>query len=335
MPWAPVVIAVVGAVVGVAGSLVQGSMAQSAANAQAAYQQQQAEQTRQIAQYNAEIQRQNAEVAYQMASAQAIANQNIMQVNAAMAMQNAAFAEVQALGAHRQYEQGLLNAKQQEIEGMASRRQGEEEARRKREEHSRSLAQIRSKYAASGVTMEGSPLEILGDAARIAETAVQDVAYTTELSSRKQFREAEIKKFEAGFSLIEEKGFQVQASNFRNEALIAEYKSDLFGYESAIAGASYRIKLNESRLTEIAGNAEAEGYEFAASMSRYQGEMAMVGGMWGAASSAVSSLGSAFGGGSFGGGLAKTSMPTSNLSFGGAKSLGSGSLFGGGSYFRT
>jgi hypothetical protein len=312
-------------------------MAQSAANAQAAYQQQQAEQTRQIAAYNAEIQRQNAEVAYQMAVAQSQANQNIMQVNAAMAMQNAAFAEVQAFGARQQYEQGLLNAKQQEIEGEASRRQGEEEARRKREEHTRALAQIRSKYAASGVTMEGSPLEVLGDAARIAETAVQDVAYTTELQSRKQYREAEIKRFEAGFSLIDEAGFKVQASNFRNEALIAEYKADLFGYESAIAGASYRIKLNEARLTEIAGEEEARGYEFASSMSRYQGQMAMTGAIFGAASSGISGLGSAIGGfskiPSFGGGL--SSYSTQNLSFGGAKSMGSSSLFGGGSYFRA
>src|SRR4030095_12655892 len=109
------------------------------------------------------------------------------------------------------------------------------------------------------------------------------------------------------------------------------------GYESAIAGSSYRIKLNEARLTEIAGEAEAQGYEFASSMSRYQGQMAMTGAMFGAVSSGISGLGSAFGkggfGGGFGGGL--SSYSTSNLSFGGARSLGSSSLFGGGSYFRA
>jgi hypothetical protein len=334
MPQALPIIAVVGTVVSVAGSLIGGMQQQSAANAQAAFQQQQAEQARQIANYNAEIQRQNAEVAYQMQVAQSQANQNIMQINAAMQMQNAAFAEVQAFGARQQYEQGMLNAKQQEIEGEASRRQGEEEARRKREENARSLAMVRSKYAASGVTMEGSPLEVLGDAARIAETAVQDVAYTTELSSRKQYREAEIKKFEAGFSLIDEAGFKVQASNYRNEALISEYRSDLYGYESAIAGASFRIKLNEARLTEIAGEEEARGYEFASSMSRYQGQMAMTGSMFGAASSLISGVGSAFGGGKSFGGFGGGAAPTAGLSFGGAKSISPSSLGGGGGYFR-
>ena len=165
----------------------------------------------------------------------------------------------------------MLNAKQQEIEGEASRRQGEEEARRRREENARSLAMVRSKYAASGVTQEGSPLEVLGDAARIAETAVQDVAYTTELSSRKQYREAEIKKFEAGFSLIDEAGFKLP------------------GFQLSQRGAHFRIPLGSLWLRECnrwrqfpdqaersAPDRDCRGRggprdEVAFSMSRYQG----------------------------------------------------------------
>ena len=296
----------IGAGVGALGSMAGAQAQQQAYQQQAAMQQQQAIQAQQIAAYNATMQRQNAEVAYQMAVYQSQANQNIAQVNIAMATQNAAFAEVQAYGSRQAYEQGLLNAEQQKIEAEAARAQGREEVNRKRQENLSKMALIRAKYGASGVTPEGSPLEVLSEAASLAETAVQDVAYTAELSSRKQYREAEIKRFEASFHLIDEMGHKVEASNARNEAIKFGYESKLYEYDSAIAGAKYRIGLNEARLTELSGAAEAWGFKEQAKQSQYQGQAAMTAGMFGAASSIIGGIGSAASSFSSFGGMAKT-----------------------------
>jgi hypothetical protein len=282
MPWAPAVIAGVSAVVGIAGSLIGGAQQASALQAQAAAQQQQAEQTRQIAAYNAEIQRQNAQVQFQMAQYQAQSNANLAAMNQAAAIANANLAQVQAVGARNQYDQGLLNAQQEEMEAEATRAQGREEARRAREENERKLATIRSRIGATGTTFEGSNLEQLADAARLAEVTVQDMSYVTELQSRKQYRQAEITKWEAGFSLIDEYGFNVQKQNYSNQAVRYGYESQLFEYDTAIAGAQYRIGLNQAKLTELSGKAEANAYEFQAAQSRYSAKASLIGGAFGA-----------------------------------------------------
>lgn len=55
------------------------------------------------------------------------------------------------------------------------RRQAMDEERRIRDESSKILGQMRASYGASGVTMEGSPLEVLRESAKNAEL---DALYT-------------------------------------------------------------------------------------------------------------------------------------------------------------
>jgi hypothetical protein len=289
------VTSVVGTVVGVAGSLIGASQQAAAMRAQAAAQEAQAAQAQQIASYNAQIQRQNAQVAYQLATYQAQSQAQLAAMNQAAAVNNAAMAQVQATGARMQYDQGLLNAKQQELEAENVRAQGREEASRKREENEQRISQIRSRYGASGVTFEGSPLVVLSDAARLGESAVQDVVYATELESRKQYRAAEIEKFKAGFSLIDEMGYNVEAQNLRNQAARFGYESTLAEYDTAIAGARFRIGLNEARLTELAGGAQAYGMRAEAAQSRYAANASLIGGAFGAVSKGLSGISSAVG----------------------------------------
>lgn len=295
MPWAAAVVGVVGAVVGAAGSLIAGSQQASAMRSQAAAQEVAARQQQQIAMYNAEMQRQNSYVEYQMMQAQSQSAQNLAMFNQAVAANNANLAQFQAMGARNQYEQGLLNAKQKEIEAEATRGRGREEMDRQRQENSLRISMLRSKYGASGVTFEGTPLEVLSDAARIGEVAVQDMAYATELESRKTYREAELEKWGAGFSLIDEYGFKVQAQNYKNQVLRYEYEANLAGYDSAIAGAQYRIGLNKAKLIELGGEMEYRAGMFEAAQSRYAAKGAMIGGAFGAVSSGLSGIGSALG----------------------------------------
>lgn len=291
MAFAPAIIAGVSAVVGIAGSLIGASQQAGALEAQAAAQEQQARTQMQIAQYNAEIQRQNAQVQFQMAEFQAQSNANLAAMNQAAALANANLTQVQAVGARNQYEQGLLNARQEEMGAEATRAQGREEARRTREENERKLASIRSRIGASGTTFEGSNLEMLADSARLAEVTVQDIGYVTELQSRKEYRQAEITKFKAGFSLIDEYGFNIQTQNFKNQATRFGYESQLYEYDTAIAGAQYRIGLNQARLTELSGKAESQATQFAAAQSRYAAKGAMVSGAFGAVSAGISGVG--------------------------------------------
>jgi hypothetical protein len=290
MPWVAPALAVVGTIISVGGSLLSASAQASAAEAQA-------ENARAIAAYNADIQRQNVEVNYQMALYQAQSNQNLAQISQAAAINNANMALLQAGGARQQYNQQLENEKQKQMEAAATRAQAREAADRQRQENAQKLSQIRSKYAASGVTFEGTPLEVLSDAARIGESAAQDIAYAGELQSRKEYREAAIERFKGEFALLDEKQYTVEAQNLKNQAARFGYESSLYEFDSAIAGVQKQIGYNKARLTELAGAAEAQGYEYAAQQSRI-GMIGSIGqGIGGLASAAYMYKGS----GGFGG----------------------------------
>jgi hypothetical protein len=262
----------------------------SAQRAAAAAQEAQARQAQQIANYNAQIQRQNAEVAYNLATYQAQSNAQLAAMNASAMAANAAMADVQAVGARQAYNQGLQNAEQQKLQADAVRRQGSEEASRKRQENEQRIALVRSKVGASGVTFEGSPLVVLADAARIGESAAQDIVYSAELQSRKDLRQGEIEKFKAGASLIDELGYKVEAQNLRNKGAMYGYESSLAEYDTAIAGAKYRIGLNEARLTELAGGAQAYGLQAQAAQSRYAANASLISGIGGAIGSGLQGI---------------------------------------------
>lgn len=281
---------VASAVVGIGTSLIGGSMQASAQQAAAEAQMQEAENTRAIAQYNANIQRQNNQVSYQMALYQASYSTQLAQMNQAMMIGNAQMAETQGAYARKAYEQEVENAKQKELQASASRAQAREAADREREKNRQQLATIRSKYGAAGVAFEGSPLVVLAEAARLGESAVQDIAYSGELQSRKELREAEIERFKGYGTLLEAKGFDVEAMNFRNRAAMYGYESNLYEFDSAIAGAKFRIGENQARLVELGGEAKAQSYEFAAYQSSLQAQASLIGGFTGAASAAVGGI---------------------------------------------
>lgn len=281
----------ISAVVGVVGTLISAGSQAAAAQSQAQYQnqaaqaaaqaqQQQAANAQAIANYNASISRQNADVAYKLASYQAAANVDLSQVNQAAALRNAQLADMQRQGAQKAYDQQLANAKQQEMEAAAVRAQTLEQASRTRDENAKALSNIRARYGGSGVTFEGSPVAVLGDAAAIGELAVQDMVYAGELEGRKQIREAEITKFEAQYSLIDAFGFQVQGMNARAQARRFAYEGELYAYDSAIAGVQKQIGYNQARLQELSGSAEAQGYQFQAQQSILEGQAAIAAGSY-------------------------------------------------------
>ena len=336
-PYIAIGASVIGAGVGVVTSISAAQQQSAALSAQAEAQRQQAIQAQQIADYNASIQRQNADVAFQLAQYQASAtnanaefnkqaaliNQRQVLLSRKTAEQNQQaqllnqqFALEQAGAARKQYEQGLANAQTQKEYADQIRAQGEEEARRKREENDRKLATIRAKYAGSGVTFEGSPLVVLSDAATLAETTVQDIAYVTELERQKQLRVAEVEEFQAGFSLLDEQGFKVQALNFagaaeaagrdvmglgleaqnyRNQRLQYQYQQDLTSFDTAIAGARQSIAYNEAKLTELAGGAQAYGFQAQAAATEAAASASLISGYAGAAKAAVGGFQQAYG----------------------------------------
>lgn len=298
-----------------------------------------AESAQQMAAYNAQIQQQHAQVAYQMQVQQAeqanavaaanfqlsqfnqkqqasiaAANQQLLssqtqvsQMNAMIQRRNAGLMEAnatlsasQAAFARKQYEAELSNSATLDKYAEAQRAQSREETRRIREETERRMAVIQSKYGGSGVTFEGSPLVVLADAARLAETSAQDQAYIGELESRKTIREAELTRFKAGYSLIDEAGFMSQAAGFQlkaagsrldafasrveaygygvkgfeigAQAAMYDYQSEIeqanflnqqqsANYDEMIAGAKYKIALNEAELTRYEGSVQASAYK--------------------------------------------------------------------------
>lgn len=330
------------AVVGIAAtgfSLIQGqqassqaaAMAQQQANQQAMIQQQnamvahsmavaQAQQQAQIASFNMQVaaQQQSANQALVAQNRQiALAQASVEAQNIEIAKRNANLARTQAQMAQNQHDVGLQNAKQLEDQGNAVRAQQREEARRLREESEQRIAAIRSKYAGSGVTFEGSPLIVLADAAQLAETSVQDSAYIAELEARKQFREGEMAKFKAGFSLLDKAGYLNQAAAFEASAFASEvdqfnaisaaeatriesfniaargaqdqatFATQIAGaqYDTLIAGAKNRIALNEAELTRFGGAAQAFSIQSQARANMISGIGDLAGGAIGAVSS--------------------------------------------------
>lgn len=290
------IIGIVGAVASAVGtgiSLIaqQSAAQQAAANAQA------------IANYNARIQEVNAQTAYQIQVQQAEYTAQAARANQQLALFNQRSAEAQAesqkrffeysksvslanaAAAQQRYEAQLQQAKALGEQGEAERAKSREEARRLREENERRISQIRGKYAASGVSFEGSPLVVLSDAARLAETAVQDLVYVGELEARKQFRAGELQKFEAGFTLLEKANFEAEAfaaetqsfsaqnlaasKAYESQILALNYENQILAatYDTYIADAERKAALNQASLTRMGGEAQASNIRSASTAS--------------------------------------------------------------------
>ena len=251
--------AIIGVVVAGVGMIVQMSAAnQAAQNAQA------------IANYNAMIQQRNAQIVYQQQVYQA-------QQAAAIAANNQAMVAAQVAVAAQNRDVGLQNAQILRDQVESVRMQQREEASRLREESERRIGVMRAKYGASGVTFEGSPLVVLADAARLAETQVQDKLYIAELESRKLFRAADITEYQAETEFALAKyGGAVQTANY-------QLQRDAAAYDTLIAGAKNKIALSAAELTRFEGNVQAQAY-------RAEGTQALISGIGGMASSIGSGM---------------------------------------------
>ena len=133
-------------------------------------QQQQADNSKKIAEYNAAIQRQQAEINAALAGRQNEINQRALELQSQQAE--------------------VIKQQAGQVEQTAN-----EQQRRARLEQQRMIAAQRAAYAKAGVMTEGSPIAVLAETAGIFELQNQDVAYEADLRSRALQREAELTKF--------------------------------------------------------------------------------------------------------------------------------------------
>lgn len=104
----------------------------------------------------------------------------------------------QAVGAFRQGEAeamaGEYNAQVAEQNSEMSRIQGIEDERRQRIQGAKALGSTRAAYGASGVTLEGSPLDVLEESARNAEMDALTVRHQGEMRTAAYKQEAEMSR---------------------------------------------------------------------------------------------------------------------------------------------
>ncbi len=205
-------------------------------------QQQQAANARRIGAYNAAIEEQNAAI-------QAMMTQYQYSMDAARAQ--------------AQYDVGMMNAQSVANQVPGIEAQSREQTKRLREQQEAILGQQRAQYGHSGVTVEGSPLEVLADTARKTELSIQDEAYKAELARRDKLRQAELMRYDAGFSLLD----------------VAQAK-----YMGQLAGITKQIGYQGANLTRMKAASEAQGYQM-------QSYATLVSGLGSAASTASSGLG--------------------------------------------
>jgi len=182
-------------------------------------QQQQAGNARRIGAYNAAIQEQNADVQAMMTQYQY---------------------GMDATRAQAQYDAGMMNAQSiaNQVPGIEA--QSREQISRMRDQQDRVIGSQRAAYGHSGVTIEGSPLEVLADTARQTELGIQDEAYKAELMRRDKLREAEMARYQAGFSLL--------------DAAQAKYMGQ-------IAGITKQIGYQGANMTRMQAASDAQGLQ--------------------------------------------------------------------------
>ena len=213
---------------------------------------------------------------------QMLANYNARQAEA-QGMAQRQFYDYNKSIAEQRYKAQLQQATAFDQQAIARRAESREEARRLREENEARISMIRGKYAASGVAFEGSPLVVLSDAARLAETSVQDQFYVGEIEAREKFRAAEVTRFEGASSLVQDiaaadiSSFnaqnlaasqayeaKIQSVNFENQILAAQY-------DTFIADAQRRSSLAQASLTALGGEMQASNIRAESSANLFSG----------------------------------------------------------------
>lgn len=192
-------------------------------------QQQQARTAQRMAEYNSAIQRQDAEVQTRLALYQAGVNAQMAQAQAQAKFNNA---------------QSLAN----QVPGVEA--QSRERARRLREEKERMLSMQRAKFANSGVVNEGTPLVVLADSSQLSDLNIRGAMHEGELQRQDLLRQADLAKFEGGFSLLE---------------------ADQQRYKGLAATAGQRIQNQQADYTRLVGDVDASQYRAQATASLISG----------------------------------------------------------------
>jgi hypothetical protein len=207
--WIGLGVSVIGIAASVGSSLMQGAAASSAAGMNADILEKNAaldlrSATLQIEGeiYDAKVSEQNAELALRggqldESNARLAGLQN--ELNTAHAVESSRMdAKMSRIDASLQMRSArTLNSHARGVES-----QGRERISRFREQGARVLAVTRGRVAKAGVTMEGSPLEVMADTAANVELGAQDVAFETAMTSRSYDLQADNERQGAKRSLL-------------------------------------------------------------------------------------------------------------------------------------
>jgi type II secretory pathway pseudopilin PulG len=177
----------------------------------------------------------------QAASAQRMAQYNYSIQRQQMEMQ----ARMQSIAADQQYQAGMQNAKTMENEGLRVEQEARERARRMRTENERLAGAQRARFGKAGVVMEGTPLMVMAESAGLMELAVADELYKANNERSAFYRKAEVEKWQAGYSLIDQAAadYNAATSTFRAQPILMEGQNTaqalrVNSYGSLISGVS-------------------------------------------------------------------------------------------------
>jgi len=177
---------------------------------------------------------------------QAAAAERMASYNHAVQLQQMKMqATMQKIAAEQQYAAGMQNAAVMQNEGLRVEQEARERARRMREANERMMGKQRAAYGKAGVTSEGSPLAVMAESAGLMELAVSDEMYVANLERSAFYRKAEVERWQAGFSLIDQAAADYNATTaaFRAKPILLEGQNTanalrVNSYGSLISGAS-------------------------------------------------------------------------------------------------
>lgn len=137
------------------------------------------------------------------------------------------------------------NAKLQEVEAVQVEMDSRENIRRKREENKRYASTQRARFASSGVTEQGSPLEVMAETAALLEMDAQEVNRQAQVNAaRLRAGAAETRRT----GLFQQSQYKAQAGfdraygSAQARAANIGAASTLLAGASSMAGAAYNFK---------------------------------------------------------------------------------------------
>lgn len=203
-------------------------------------QQEQAKTAQRMADYNAAIQRQDAEVQTRLAKYQSDVNARMAEAQAQAKINNAQSIANQVPG----------------VEALVRER-----ARRLREEKGRLLSMQRAKYANSGVVNEGSPLVVLTESSQLTDLNIQDTLHEGELQRQSLLQQAELTRYEAGFSLLEADQQRYKGLAAQTNQRIQNRNADIVRLSGAADAARLRAGAQVSLVSGI-GDAAGQAFDY-------------------------------------------------------------------------